>query len=166
MKLSEREEVTRAGKNYKMRSIKTWKAPRLNRALNSSWSRWELHTVRAKILQNSNTLSCKENLKERFGGRRYVEWVPWDEAKLLWIREWNFWFYIKKAKNCFTTAGTVSSSSSAPISETVSINVDDITIYYMTLDPRKLNEFWDWTFRNRMKKRAGRVAWMGDRRGV
>jgi hypothetical protein len=36
----------------------------------------------------------------------------------------------------------------------------------MTLDPRKLNEFWDWTFRNRMKKRAGRVAWMGDRRGV
>jgi len=37
--LSESEEVIRAGKNYKTRSIKTWKASSINRALNSSWSR-------------------------------------------------------------------------------------------------------------------------------
>jgi len=107
MKLSVSEEVTRAGKNYKMRSIKTWKAPSIDRGLNSSWSRWEQHTARAKILQNSNTLSRKENLKGQFGARRCVEWVPLDETKLLWIREWNFWFYIYKAETCFTRAGTL-----------------------------------------------------------
>lgn len=94
-------------KNYKMRSIKTWKAPSINRALNSSWSRWDLHTARAKILQNSNNLSCKETLRGRFGGRWCVEWVTLDETKLLWIWERNFWFYTQKEESYLIRAGNV-----------------------------------------------------------
>lgn len=136
MKLSESDEVARTGKTYKMSSIKIWRTPSINRALKSSTNRWDLHTARAKTLKNSNNLSHKVNLKGRFEGR-CVEWVPLGETRLLWIREWNFGFYIQIAETFLTRAWTVSfvrrlflsSPSPAPISETLAFNDEDMTIH-------------------------------------